>query len=174
MALVNLGNTTNGSDGFTFSVNIKTASLFTATSTGRLTTGKARIWQEASGTTDVRMFVYTTTGGSPSATRLLAVTDSITVGTTSESEVSFSFTGSNKAFITAGVTYLIGVHQAGSTANYLNVSRSSTADQSYWSSDTFSDGTSSTFGTPNLQVGPIDAYVVYDDAIKPSNFMPFF
>src|SRR5690606_15204224 len=83
----------------------------TATETGKLVSGHARVWvtnpQGGSPTTKARLVVYSNSSGTPGVR--LAQSDEITIGTGQGVVRNFTFSGSNQITITQGTTYHLGI-----------------------------------------------------------------
>jgi hypothetical protein len=167
--MTTLGKTTDGGSTSTATTAKAIASVATATADGVLATGAARIWA-AAGTVSVQLGVWADSSGSPGA--LLALSDAVSVGTTADTEVPFTFSGANLIAIVNGVAYWIGPTWAlpGTTMT--------------WSRDAVGVGNAKTvnsqapnpFGTTSDLNGPIDAYVNHFPAVSAEDgaFFEFF
>ena len=105
LLMTTLGKTTDGSTTSTASTAKAVASVATATADGVLATGAARVWV-ASGSVPVQLGVWADSSGSPGA--LLALSDSVSISATANTETPFTFSGANQIAIVNGVAYWIG------------------------------------------------------------------
>ena len=148
-----LGNTANGASQSTSSANKTVVSKATASVTGTVTAGHARLWVD-SGSASVRMCIYSDSSGDPSS--LLGLSDALTISNTTEAERDFVFSGAQQAETSVGVDYWIGFTWPDPGTNNILWSRGGTAAQAKQNS---LNGAVS-FGTPGTALaGPIDAYV---------------
>lgn len=137
---------------------------------GTVTSGSARTWLSATGSTNVKFVIYADSAGEPGA--LLAQSDVLVVSNTSEQQNNFTFSGGNQISVTSGTPYWIGVAWQDPGTPSLNVSRDSTAtsrrEQNY-TYPTLPDP----FGTPSASnSGPIDAFVTYTEGGGPAPYLP--
>lgn len=161
--MATFGKLTNGTSSSSSSVDKKVCSSASPSSNGVVETLHIRLWLTGADTVPARGFIYSDSSGAPNA--LLAVTDDLNITNTTEQEITFTFTGANRINIQSGVTYWIGAHWEDPGVDSVTWSRDSTASQRVeGSGDTFADGTSDPFGTPNYLSGPIDCYVTYTES----------
>jgi len=148
-----LGKITNGTQTSSSSANKTVVSKFTATATGTVTTGHARLWVD-SGTASVEMVVYADASGSPGS--LLGLSDTLTVSNTTEVLQNFTFSGTQQTGISAGNDYWIGFTWPDPGLNNISWSRDATAG----STQQNAFHAAASFGTPGTALsGPIDAYI---------------
>jgi hypothetical protein len=147
------GKTTDGASSSASSADKTAVSKFTATASGTLTAGHARVWMATAGSATVKCVVYANTGGAPGAR--LAVSDPITVTSTTEAVRDFTFSGSDQIAIASGTDYWLGVAWADPGTPSLTISRDATAG----GRQEAASYAPSTFGTPTALTGPIDVYV---------------
>lgn len=164
--MATFGKLTDGASVFSFSsfTGGKIASSGAPTSSGTVTSLTVRVWTGDSQTVKFKGVIYSDSSAEPGT--LLAVSEESTVTHASEQEVTVSFTGGNQVSISSGTTYWIGVHFEALGGNSLIISRDDNANQSKRStSDTYSDGTASTFGTVTNANGKLDVYVTYTEEV---------
>ena len=148
-----LGKTTNGTQTSPSSANKTVVSKATASVTGTITAGHARLWVD-SGSASVEMCVYSDSGGAPGS--LLGLSDTLSVTNTTEAQKDFTFTGAQQATVVVGTDYWIGFTWPDPGTNSISWSRDGTAS----SAQQNALHAASTFGTPGTALsGPIDAYV---------------
>ena len=151
--ITQLGNTADDTGSSSSSANKTVVSKFTASVAGTITAGHARLWMDT-GTSSVKMCVYSDSSGSPNS--LLGLSDALTVSNTTEALKDFTFSGVQQAAVTAGTDYWIGFTWADPGTNSVFWSRGTTASQAQQNSL----NAASSFGTPGTALsGPIDAYV---------------
>lgn len=157
------GKTTNGASSSTTSSDRVRVSAATPSTNGTISTLSARIWVQTTATV-AKGVIYSDAAGVPGA--LYAVTDEAAISSTTETEVTFTFSGANIKTIVSGTQYWVGVHYrdpgAGASDNFL-FSRDNTANLSYDRGDTYSDGEVDPFGAGTLTTGPVDVYVTYTE-----------
>lgn len=152
-SLSQLGQTSNSGSSSTSSSDKTVLSRFTASTTGTLVTGHARLWLSASGSAATSLCVYSDVSSAP-GTRL-AQSTVVSVTNTTEDEIDFVFTGGNQITITNGTSYWIGPAWADPGTINMTWSRNSTSSQA----QTVNTNAPSTFGTGTVATGPIDAYI---------------
>jgi hypothetical protein len=148
----NVGKTTNGTGTSASTANKTVVSKFTASASGTLDNGHARLWV-SSGSAPVEMIVYADSSGVPGA--LLAKSGTVSVTNTAEADKAFAFTGANRVAITSGTAYWVGFTWADPGTPSVSWSRDATASQAQQNSS----HAASTFGAATALSGPIDAYV---------------
>lgn len=145
----------------------------TPSSSGTVTSAAARLWITPGGTpTTARFCIYQDSGGDPGS--LLAVSDEVTVSNTTEQEVQFPFSGTQRIDVVSGTPYHIGPawrDPGAGSSDSINYSRGTTADSRVENSSYAPNP----FGTPNSLSGPLDAYVTYQLPISADGaFFDFF
>jgi hypothetical protein len=174
-ATVSLGKTTDGTQTTSSSTTKITVSTFTATSSGTLTAGHARVWLNSAGSAGTRVVVYADSAGAPGA--LLAVSDEVVVTATTEAVRDYTFSGTAQAAIVSGTPYWIGLMWADPGTPSVTISRDSTANMRWersgsaaptWSYPSAPDP----FGTPEGSAGvgfsgPADVWVDYVEPTGP-------
>lgn len=158
--MATFGKTTNGASQSQSSTDRKKVSSAVPSSSGTATsiTIRGRITAES---TVIKGVIYADSGGAPGA--LLAVSNEITVNSTTEQEWTGALAGANQITITSGTTYWIGWHQQDPGSGFFEISRDGTSGQSQTNTDTYSDGPSDPFGVPSAEAGPVDVYVTYTE-----------
>ena len=159
--MATFGKTTNGASQSQSSTDRKKVSSAVPASSGTATsiTIRGRVTVE---NTVIKGVIYSDSGGLPDA--LLAVSDEITVNSTTEQDWTGALTGGNQISITSGTTYWIGWIQQDPGSGAFEISRDGTSGQSQTNNDTYSDGPSNPFGVPTAEAGPVDVYVTYTEA----------
>jgi hypothetical protein len=147
-----LGKLTDGASSSASSSNKTAVSLHTATDTGTLTGGHARIWISA-GSTNTKCVVYADSAGAPGA--LLAESDVVVLSATAEAEVDYTFSGAEQITITSGTPYWIGMTWQDPGAPSVSLSRDGTASGRQENNNYLADP----FGAPTAQTGPVDVYI---------------
>jgi hypothetical protein len=147
-----VGKTSNGASSSPSTGDKTVVSKVTSPVTGVVTAGHARIWVD-SGTAPVEMCVYLDNNGNPGSR--IALSNALTISNTTESLRDFTFSTTQRPTITQGTDYWIGFTWADPGANSV-----------LWSRDAVSGGcrqanlhAPSSFGTPSVLSGPIDAYI---------------
>lgn len=144
------------------SVDIIRLGSFTASNgTGTIKTGTGRLRVSSAGSFNVRMVVYSNVAGTP--TTLLSTSDATSVSSTSYSDVAFTFSGANQITITNGTTYWIGFHSEDPGAISAQVSKDGTSTQRNMT-DTYSDGSPTTFSETSNSVGTINLFIYAEDS----------
>lgn len=157
MATATVGKTTDGASSSASSGDKIASSSATAAATGTLTSGVARVWLSATGSSATKMTVHADSSGAPGA--LLAVSGEVVVTQTAEAGVAYTFSGAQQITITSGVTYWIGVFWQDPGTISINFSRDGTAGGRLENSGVTYPTTPNPFGTGAANAGPIDAYV---------------
>jgi hypothetical protein len=148
-----LGKTTDGTGESSSTANKTIVSKFTATTSGNVTAGHARMRVD-SGTASVQMVVYADSAGAPGA--LLALSTAVTLSNATEALIDFVFPTGQQAAIASGTDYWIGHTWADPGTNSVFWSRDATAGQAQQNSLQAANP----FGTPGTTLsGPIDAYI---------------
>lgn len=151
--ITQLGNTTDDTASTSSSANKTVVSKFTASASGTVTAGHARLWVDT-GTASPQMVVYSDSSGSPGT--LLGLSNAITVSNTTKALKDFTFSGAQQASVVAGTDYWIGFTWPDPGTNNISWSRGATAS----SAQQNALNAATTFGTPGTALsGPIDAYV---------------
>jgi hypothetical protein len=148
-----VGQTANNASSSSSSSDKTVLSKFTAGASGTLSAGHARLSLDAAGSASTALVVYADSSGVPGAR--LAQSGLVSVTSTTEALVNYTFTGANQVAITNGTGYWIG--PAWTDPGTINVvySRNSTAGQV----QAVSSFAPATFGTGTAQAGPVDAYI---------------
>jgi hypothetical protein len=154
------GKTTNGTGQSQSSTDRKKVSSAVPASSGTATsiTIRGRITAE---NTVIKGVIYSDNAGVPDA--LLAVSDEITVNSTTEQDWTGALTGGDQISITSGTTYWVGWIQQDPGTGFFEISRDSTTGLSQTNTDTYSDGPTNPFGTPTAEAGPVDVFVTYTE-----------
>ena len=152
------GQTTDGGAETSSSADRKKVSSFTPSSSGTAESISIRARVTAENTV-IKGVIYANSGGNPGA--LLAVSNEITINSTTKQEWTATFSGANRIAITSGTPYWIGFHNQDPGTGGFAISRGGTSSMSATNTDTYSDLPTDPFGTPVLESGPIDAYVTY-------------
>lgn len=158
--MATFGKITNSSGSTSSSIDRKKVSSAIPSSNGTATsiTIRGRVTSE---NTVIKGVIYSDSGDAPDA--LLATSDEITVNSSTEQDWTGNLTGAQQISITAGTKYWIGFHQQDPGSGGFAISRAGITDNSQTNADTYSDGPSDPFGTPDLEAGPIDVYVTYTE-----------
>ena len=173
MALINLGSTSDNTSVQTNSTDRKYVSGVVPSSSGRVATGVARVFLSAAGTSNARLVIYK--GASIDTSTLIATSDQVAITNTTEAAISFTFSGLQRAYLTSGQQYYIGIHFSDPGTPNFTISRANTIGTVFSNSDTYSDGASAVFAGEQATTtsnGPLDIYVTYDDTILPTDPMP--
>lgn len=150
---VQMGKQTDGTGSSTSSANKTIVSKFTASNTGNITGGHARLWIDT-GSASVQMCVYSDSSGTPSS--LVALSDAITLSGTTEAQRDFTFSGAQQFGLTTGTDYWVGFTWPDPGTPIISWSRDTTAGQAQQNSL----NAASSFGTPGTALsGPIDAFL---------------
>lgn len=151
------GKTTDGAGSTSSAVDRKKVSSAVPSSSGTATSISVR-GAMATTTCVIKGVIYADSSGAPGA--LLAVSDEITVNSTTVQEWVGNFSGANRINIVSGTTYWIGwIQQAPGFA----IRRDSTASTALTNTDTYSDGPTDPFGAgPTGESGPVAVYVTYN------------
>lgn len=159
--MATFGKTTNGADQSQSSTDRKKVSSAVPASSGTATsiTIRGRITAE---NTVIKGVIYSDNAGAPDA--LLAVSDEITVNSTTEQDWTGALSGGQQIAITSGTTYWIGWHQKDPGSGFFEISRDGTAGLSQTNTDSYTDGPTNPFGVPTAEAGPVDVYVTYTEA----------
>jgi hypothetical protein len=148
-----VGQTANNAASSSSSSDKTVLSKFTAGATGTLSAGHARLSISATGSASSALVVYADSAGVPGAR--LAQSGLVTVTSTTETLVNYTFTGADRIAVTNGTAYWIGPSwQDPGTINVV-YSRNSTATQ-VQAVNAFAPAT---FGTGTASSGPVDAYI---------------
>jgi hypothetical protein len=148
-----VGQTANNAGSSSSSSDKTVLSRFTAGATGTLNAGHARLSLSAAGTASTALTVYADSAGAPGA--LLATSSLVSVTSTTETLVNYTFTGTNRAAITNGTSYWIGPAWQDPGTISVAYSRNTTATQ-VLAVNSFAP---TTFGTGAASAGPVDAYI---------------
>jgi hypothetical protein len=154
------GKTTDGTGQSQSSTDRKKVSSAVPASSGTATsiTIRGRVTAES---TVIKGVIYADNAGAPGA--LLAVSDEITVNSTTEQNWTGALTGGNQIAITSGTTYWIGWIQQDPGSGFFEISRDTTAGLSQTNTDTYADGPTNPFGVPSAEAGPVDVFVTYTE-----------
>ena len=145
----------------------RAASPATPSSNGIVTSLTFRARLSAIGTGTAKGVIYSDSSGSPGS--LLAVTDEVIFTNTTPEWITANFTGQNQINISSGTQYWIGFHQQDpGTINIVRVQSIGTSNAQVSDTDTYSDGTASSWGTPTWLTGPLSVYVTYTETDPPS------
>lgn len=162
------GKTSDGTVNSASSVPKLFVSTASPASSGVVVDGRARVWMSSAGTVATKFVIYADSAGSPAA--LLAESDIVSLSTTSESEITFPFSGANLISITNGTSYWIGVAWDEPGTPSVTFSRDNTASQRQEQVISAWPTIPTPFGTPSAtNSGPIDAYVNYNLAATGTN-----
>lgn len=156
--MATVGKTTAGSTSAVSSFDKMAVSTANAGATGTLTAGTTRAWLSAAGSCLTKMVVYSDSGGAPNA--LLAVSDEVTITSTSASAVDYAFSGGQQITITSGVDYWFGLFWQDPGTPSINLGRDGTASARLETQPTYPTAPSS-FGTGTALAGPIDSYLTF-------------
>ena len=158
--MATFGKTTNGAGESSSSTDRKKVSAAVPASSGTATsiTIRGRVTVE---NTVIKGIIYADSGGLPGAR--LAVSDEITVNSTTEQEWTGALTGPNAIAIAAGTTYWIGWHQQDPGSGGFAISRDGTSEMSRTNTGDYATGPTDPFGTSTAESGPIDVYVTYTE-----------
>lgn len=140
---------------------VRVSSYLANNGSGVLQSGYGRIKLSSAGSLKGRMVVYSDVAGTP--TTLLATSNEVTVTNTSYQNVNFTFTGANQITITNGTTYWIGFHNEDPSSPDFQISYSSTGSTIKSDSDTYSDGSPSTFSETTSFTGKLNLIAYYQD-----------
>lgn len=161
--MATFGYTTAYSSSSSSSVDRRSASPATPSSSGTVSSLTFRARLSAAGTAYAKGVIYSDNSGSPGT--LLAVTDEISFTNTTQDWQTANFSGANAISIASGTQYWIGFHQQDpGTPNIVRVQSTGTADAQASEADTYSDGPAADWGTPTLQTGPLSVYVTYTES----------
>lgn len=147
-----LGNTTDSASTSASSGDKTSVSKFTATASGKVTAGHARMFVDT-GTAQVKLCIYADSSGVPGAK--LSESAVLTLSATVETQQDFTFTGANQVDIVTGTAYWIGPSWPDPGTNNVNISRGGTAS----SRAEVSAYAPAAFGTATLNAGPVDTWV---------------
>ncbi len=171
--MVDIGSTSDNTGASSSSVDRRVASKATASATGQLQTGTARVFLSSAGSTNIKMLVYSDSAGSPG--NLLALSDPVTITNTTEQAITANYSGAQKIIIANATDYWIGFIQQDPGTPSVTRSQGSTASIQASDTDTYATGPASTWGTPTLVSGPLDAYITIDTSITSTvNFFGMF
>lgn len=146
-------------------------SPFAAESDGTLTAGHIRAWMSG-GSTATKLCVYADNAGLPGS--LLAESDLKTLSNTSESVQDYVFSGANQINIVNGTTYHAGLAWNEPGADFLHISRGTTAggrqEVSGFTWPTLPDP----FAAPTALSGPMDVWLEVEtvDTSSPGSGVP--
>lgn len=151
------GKTTDGTAETSSSVDKKKVNPQTASSNGIAISIsiRGRVTVE---NTVIKGIIYADNAGVPGA--LLAVSDEITINSTTAQWWTGNLSGANQINITNGTTYQIGFIQKDPGTGFFAIRRDGTSGVCPQNADTYSDGPSDPFGTDaGSEAGPIAVYV---------------
>jgi hypothetical protein len=157
------GKTTDGTGNSQSSTDRKKVSSASPSTSGTATSITIRGRVGATSTV-IKGVIYSDNAGAPDA--LLAVSDEITVNSTTEQNWTGALSGGNQISLTSGTTYWIGWIQqdpGAGASDYFEISRDGTASMSQTNTDTYSDGPTNPFGAPTAESGPVDVFVTYTE-----------
>jgi len=150
------GKTDNGTGTTSSSVDRKKVMAAVPATTGTVSSISIRGAATAGGSTVIKGVIYSDNGsGSPDT--LMAVSNEITVNSTTEQEWVGTFP--TPITVIAGTTYHIGWIQK--SPGFVLSRNSSNLSPSRTNTDTYADGPTTTFGTATDESGPLDVYVTY-------------
>jgi len=162
-AIVSFGITANNRSVQTNSVDRKYVYSASPASSGQVVSGVARVWNGGTVNSNTRLVIYSDTAGSPDA--LLAYSDTVVINTgTSETAVSYTFSGANQITVSTSTPYWIGIHWSDPGTGNMNVSRANNSGLVRSDPDIFSDGPSDPCACSTVSNGGLDIYIEYDDA----------
>lgn len=159
--MATLGTTGNNSASTNLVTNdiLIQSGVFTASSTGKLTSGSARMWIASAGSVNAKMVIYRARDFS-NIDEILSISDELAITNTTEQEVTFTFSGANQIAITNGSIYTIAVH-VNSSAKSTNISRGTTSNAAKSGTASYASGPPTGGNVGSSIAGPIDAYITY-------------
>lgn len=170
--MATFGQTSNNGSTQTFSGDRVYLSPATPATSGTITQGKGRVWVSSASSPGCRMVIYSDVAGVPVLP--LAVSDEVIISNTSESEITFPFSGADLISITGSTPYWIGyLFDDPGTPNF-TMSRANTASQVYYMTATYPTAPSPFVSGGAPANGPHDCYIEYTEAGGSNTTKSFF
>lgn len=162
--MATFGQTSNNGNTQTFSGDRMYASQGTPASNGTITAGKGRVWVSAAASPGAKMLLYSDNAGEPDA--LLATSDEVIINNTSESEITFPFSGAEQIAVTGSTPYWIAVMFDDPGVPNFTISRANTATQTRFKGLTYPTAPDP-FANDGSSSGPLDLYIEYTEGDPP-------
>lgn len=127
---------------------------------GVVTNGRGRVRVTATGSTLVKMVIYSDNAGEPNAP--IAVSDEVTVNWTTSTETNFPFSGANQITVVASTDYWVGFIFDDPGTPSFEMKRNNTADLTRYKAVTYPT-TPNPFSADGNAAGPLNAVIDYTE-----------